>query len=75
MNKLVIGLMVIGALLLSGCGSTPQPTILLDKTFTNSKKERIGIYVQTEKATTHIYGASCLLCYGIAAAATAQYKT
>jgi len=58
--------------LLTACGSTPQPTVALNTNALTNKELKIGIvYAPPEdKATTHIFGAGCLLCYGVASALT-----
>ncbi|WP_087016931.1 hypothetical protein [Thaumasiovibrio subtropicus] len=64
--------------LLSACQSTPiQPTINLDTNELLDSKSKVGIIYlpPIHEATTHIEGASCLLCYGVAAALTASLDT
>ncbi|KZN28679.1 hypothetical protein N480_11340 [Pseudoalteromonas luteoviolacea S2607] len=57
---------------LAACGSTPQPTVQLQKQLLNAEK-RVGIYVDViNEPTTNIYGAGCLLCYGVAVAANSS---
>lgn len=57
--------------LLVACGTTPQTSVQLKKEVLTPNK-RIGILVhEIPKPTTQIVGASCLLCYGVAAAANA----
>ncbi|UTM58488.1 hypothetical protein L4174_006510 [Photobacterium sp. CCB-ST2H9] len=64
------------ALFLSACAVTPQPAVQLDKNLL-SKDMKIGVvYIQpADKPTTHIFGASCLLCYGVASALTSDLDT
>ncbi|MFT4747232.1 MAG: starvation-inducible outer membrane lipoprotein [Congregibacter sp.] len=52
------------AILLAACGSTPQPTVALSSNILTTKDLKLGyVYVGPEgQATTHIFGASCLLC-------------
>lgn len=70
MKKLIMTFL---AVLLVGCGTTPQPTVKLEANHFNNKERKVGLYFQRgEKATTHIYGASCLLCYGVASALTSS---
>jgi hypothetical protein len=75
MKKMSIIFVTAISLMLLGCGATPQSTIAVDESFTNNKTQRIGVYVQSEEATTHIYGASCLLCYGVASAANSSLSS
>ncbi|WDE12862.1 hypothetical protein [Thalassomonas haliotis] len=72
MKKLHAVFTVFFVLLLSACGATPQPSIVLDKEYINSPEQRIGVYFKVDQASTHIYGASCLLCYGVASAANSS---
>ncbi|WP_448564937.1 hypothetical protein [Thalassotalea ganghwensis] len=57
-----------------GCGSTPQPPVSLKTNMFDGKQPKIGVLYSPPKqtATTHIYGASCLLCYGVASALTSS---
>ncbi|WP_247671249.1 hypothetical protein [Pseudoalteromonas sp. MMG005] len=72
MNKFKTVILTLMTLVLSACGSTPQPTIELQSQLLNQEK-RVGIYVtEIEAPTTSIFGASCLLCYGVAAAANSS---
>ncbi len=58
---------------LVGCGTTPQPTVELQANHFTNKEKKIGFYFQRgDKATTHIFGASCLLCYGVASSLTSS---
>jgi hypothetical protein len=61
-------------LLLAACGSTPQPTIALSTNAFSQKDLKIGVVYAPpkDKATTHIFGAGCLLCYGVASALTGK---
>lgn len=63
--------------LLFACGSTPQPTITLDSNILAQPDTRIGVvYISpNDKPTTHIFGASCLLCYGVASSLTGKLDT
>ena len=64
-------------LLLGACAGTPQPTIsMTDNLFINDKlKVGIAYIPPKEKATTHILGADCLLCYAVAAVLTGKLDT
>lgn len=57
---------------LTACGSTPQPTVTLTTNIFAKDDLKIGILYTPpeEKATTHIFGANCLLCYGVASSLT-----
>jgi len=70
---LVVGMVV----LLSACGSTPQPTVALSTNLFAKSDLKIGVVYTPpkDKATTHIYGASCLLCYGVASSLTSSLDT
>lgn len=70
--KLIFILLI--SFVLTACGSTPQPTVTFDKSaFSNSPKTFGIVYeMPKEEATTHIYGAGCLLCYGVASALTSK---
>lgn len=73
-NQIKTIMVLVFAVILAACGSTPQPTVSLLSN-TNTKNElKIGfVYTGPEaKATTHIYGASCLLCYGVASSLTSK---
>lgn len=65
------------ALVLTACGSTPQPTVELQSNQVGTDKKVAFVYVAPEDstATTHIYGAGCLLCYGVASALTSSLDT
>lgn len=65
------------AVFLFGCGGTPQAPVLLNKQsfFAKENPARVGVIFETEQPTTHIYGASCLLCYGVASAANSSLST
>lgn len=63
------------AIFLTACGTTQQTPILLNKQLFSSPGNRVGLYFETEQATTHIYGASCLLCYGVASAANSSLSS
>lgn len=67
-------LIVTLALVLTACGSTPQPTVQLQSNQVGTDKKVAFVYVEPEDtaATTHIYGAGCLLCYGVASALTSS---
>lgn len=60
--------------ILAACTSTPQQTVTLDNNLFANENLKIGViyYSPKEKATTHIYGASCLLCYAVASALTSN---
>jgi hypothetical protein len=65
------------AILLTACGSTPQPTVTLNTNLFAKQDLRVGFVYNAPKgkAETHIYGASCLLCYGVASAMTSKLDT
>ncbi|QMV14248.1 hypothetical protein [Vibrio spartinae] len=64
------------AILLAACSSTPQPTVTLDTNFVNEHLKVGVLYIPPqEEATTHIFGASCLLCYGFASTLTSELDT
>ena len=76
-HKIKISLVATFTLLLAACGSTPQPTVALQANNVSADKKVVFAYVGPEdaKGTTHIYGASCLLCYGVAAGLTSSLDT
>lgn len=60
-------------LFLSGCAmSPPQPEVSINTDMLSRDDMKIGIYYAgpEDKATTHIGGAGCLLCYAVASALT-----
>lgn len=63
--------------MLAACGSTPQPVVQLSTNLVSNDSTKVGyVYVAPSgEATTHIWGASCLLCYGVASALTASLDT
>jgi hypothetical protein len=69
-NAFIIGLVI----LLSACGSTPQPTVAITTNIFAKEDLKIGVVYNApkDKATTHIFGANCLLCYGIASSLTSK---
>ncbi|KDM92302.1 hypothetical protein [Photobacterium galatheae] len=76
-TKHLKGIVIFGfALLLSACSVTPQPTVKLDESLLSNNLKIGVVYIQpTDKATTHILGANCLLCYGVASALTSSLDT
>ena len=64
-------------LVLAACGSTPQPIVSLNTNALTNQDLKIGlVYIEPEdEATTHIFGAGCLLCYGVASALTSSLDT
>lgn len=62
------------SLFLAACGSTPQPTVELASNVIDRQASKIGVYYESpeDQATTHIYGAGCLLCYGVASSLTSS---
>lgn len=68
---------VITTLILAACGSTPQPLVEIESNVFTKPETSVGyVYIlPEEKATTHIYGASCLLCYGVASSLTSKLDT
>lgn len=76
LNKCFGRLLVIGlALLAVGCAGTPQATVKMDKNLISDDTEVGIVTLLPSKATTHIYGAGCLLCYGVASGLTATLDT
>lgn len=75
MNKTLSILVITVSLLLTGCQTIIQPSIAFNKQQFSNIENKVGIYLETEDATTHIYGASCLLCYGIASAANSSLSS
>ena len=71
-SKILI--IILATLFISACGSTPQGFVPLVKNVVQADNTKIGfVYVAPEdKATTHIYGAGSLLCYGVASALTSS---
>lgn len=76
-SQLKIGAIVLISVLLAACGSTPQGFVPLVKNNVQNQGTKIGfVYISPEdKATTNIYGAGCLLCYGVASALTSSLDT
>ncbi|MGO4893644.1 hypothetical protein [Flavobacterium sp. W21_SRS_FM6] len=72
-HVLVIGL----SLFLAACASAPQQTVALNSNILAKSDIKIGfVYIAPEEnATTHIYGAGCLLCYGVASSLTSKLDT
>lgn len=72
--KFKLILILFTSFVLAACGSTPQPVVFLDKTALTNNPKKFGILYETPKsgATTNIYGAGCLLCYGVASALTSK---
>lgn len=69
--KYVVG--VFSIFFLSGCAmSPPQSEVALNTDVLSRDDIKIGIYYEApeDKATTHIWGANCLLCYAFASALT-----
>lgn len=62
---------------LGACAGTPQPTISLPTDTFSKENLKIGIaYIPpTDEATTHIFGADCLLCYAVASTLTSSLDT
>lgn len=73
--KLIVLLSV--AVILAACGSTPQPTVSLPSNTVKADQLNVGfVYIgPQEKATTHINGAACLLCYAVASGLTSSLDT
>ena len=65
------------SLLLFACSSSPQGFIPLVSNVVQEDGKNIGFaYISPEdNATTNIYGANCLLCYGIASSLTSALDT
>ncbi|MCU4675283.1 hypothetical protein N7931_06510 [Catenovulum sp. 2E275] len=75
--KLRAFFVLVFTLILASCGSTPQPVVELNTNLLAKDELKLGfVYVSpSDKATTHIYGAGCLLCYGVASALTSKLDT
>ncbi|MBB1439906.1 hypothetical protein H5202_14740 [Shewanella sp. SG41-4] len=73
-SKLKHFFIAVTALLLAACANTPQPPVALNTNLLANPDLKLGMVYRppTSKATTHIYGAGCLLCYGVASALTAK---
>lgn len=72
-NKITYLIGLLSLLTLTGCSVAPQqPDLALNTDILSQQETKIGIhFVEPEdKATTHIWGANCLLCYGVASALT-----
>ncbi|WP_240612755.1 hypothetical protein [Alteromonas flava] len=69
-----ISIILVISFLMAGCAANRQPHIALDTNQLADTNKVFGVLVQypEKAATTHIYGASCLLCYGVAAAMTSK---
>jgi len=68
-----ISLLVMLAVLLSGCAGNPQKRVALGQDFYENKTGTIGVYMhELPKPEVNIYGAGCLLCYAAASAATSS---
>lgn len=66
------------SIILTACsGTPPQTNVALNSNIFNKSNLKVGfVYIDSsEKATTHIFGASCLLCYGVASTLTATLDT
>lgn len=58
-------LVVIAAVVLTGCGATPPPVISLQSNFFSEqsiKTNKVGVHLIVPTPNTHFYGANCLLC-------------
>ncbi|WP_257326310.1 hypothetical protein [Pseudoalteromonas rhizosphaerae] len=70
MKRIIIMVLTV---ILVGCGTTPQPTVQLEDNHFINQERKVGLYfIRGDKATTHIYGANCLLCYGVASSLTSS---
>lgn len=65
---------VVAILVITACGVTPEPMMKLDTNILSKQDLKVGVVVSLPKdnATTHIYGASCLVCYGVASGLTSS---
>lgn len=74
MKKITISALAMIIVAITGCAGTPQKPIALSQHFYSSNDNKvIGIYMdELPKADTHIVGAACLLCYGIASLANSS---
>lgn len=77
-NKIIYLVGLLPLLFLAGCSmAPPQPDVTLNTDILSREDIKIGVYyvAPKEKATTHIWGANCLLCYGVASALTSSLDT
>ncbi|MCO7226456.1 hypothetical protein [Pleionea sp. CnH1-48] len=61
-------------LLTTGCATVPQAKVTLNNTFFQQTDKVVGLYVSNlpKNPDTHLYGASCLLCYAVASTANSS---
>lgn len=73
-NKLKTSFILFIMTIIVGCGTTPQPPVALNSSIFTNAKTKVGILYSAPEggATTHIYGAGCLLCYGVASSLTSS---
>lgn len=77
-NRITYLVGLLSILILSGCtASPPQPNVSLNTNLLAREDVKVGIYYAApeDKATTHIWGANCLICYGVASALTGGLDT
>lgn len=73
MKQLIV---VLFAMALTACGSTPQSQVALDSNFYQSNQGVVGVYFdKLPEVDTWLPGADCLLCYAAAAAMNARLSS
>jgi hypothetical protein len=75
MRALLSGLLMAGAVLLTGCATAPQAPVELSSQAIG-KPGKIGVAMtKLPKVDTHLFGADCLLCLAVASAANSSLTT
>ena len=77
-NKIIYLTGLLSLLVLTGCSmAPPQPDLAINTDLLSQQETKIGIHyvAPNENATTHIRGANCLICYGVASALTSGLDT
>jgi len=73
MKRISLVLLVLVSTMMIGCAATPQSQLPLADDFYSNKSSVVGVYMdEVPKADTQLVGASCLLCYAVAAAANSS---
>src|SRR5260221_14495488 len=73
MARCVASMLVACSLFLTGCAAKPQRSVEFDPKIVSSQSTRIGVAMTAmPKVDTYLTGASCLLCYGLAALANSK---